>query len=254
MSEADTPGPNGGEPGEMRTREDLAAAFRWAARLGLHEAVANHFSLALGEGPEAPFLIQPRGRHFSRVRASELLTVGPDGTVEEGDGPVDPTALHIHGCIHRRVPAARCVLHTHMPYATALACIEGGRLEPVSQNALRFWGRVAYDQDFAGMALDDDEGERLARALADSSVLFMGNHGVTVVGPNVAEAFDRLYYLEKACETQVLAMSTGQPLRRVDDETARCTRDQWDAYPDAAENHLAEIRAILDEECPDYRA
>ena len=238
---------------ETRAREDLAAAVRWAARLGLHEAVSNHFSVALGDGPEAPFLIQPSGRHFSRVCASELLKIGPDGEVLAGDARPDPTALHIHGSIHRQVPAARCVLHTHMPYATALTCLQGVDLEPISQNALRFYERVAWDEDFAGMALDDDEGTRLARALADKPVLFMGNHGVTVSGRDVAEAFDRLYFLEKACEAQVLAMSTGRELRRVDPATARLTRDQWEAYPDGAENHFAEIRAILDEESPGYR-
>ena len=238
---------------ETRAREDLAAAFRWTARLGLNEAVSNHFSLVLGEGPEAPFLIQPAGRHFSRVRAGELLKIGPDGAVLAGDGPVDPTALHIHGGIHRNVPAARCVLHTHMPYATALACIDGGRLEPVSQNALKFHERVAYDEDFPGMALDDDEGDRLARMLGDRPVLFMGNHGVTVTGRDVVEAFDRLYFLEKACETQMLAESSGRPLRHVDERTARRTRDEWEAYPGLAQNHFAEIRAILDEESPGYR-
>ncbi len=238
---------------ESRARENLAAAFRWAARLGLNEAVSNHFSVALGDGPEAPFLIQPSGRHFSRVRASELLKIGPDGEVLAGDARPDPTALHIHGSIHRQVPAARCVLHTHMPYATALTCVQGVDLEPISQNALRFYERIAWDEDFAGMALDDDEGTRLARALADKPVLFMGNHGVTVTGRDVAEAFDRLYFLEKACEAQVLAMSTGRELRRVDPATARLTRDQWEAYPDGPENHFAEIRAILDEESPDYR-
>lgn len=238
---------------EARARADLAAAFRWTARLGWHEAVSNHFSLALGDGADAPFLIQPRGRHFARVCASELLKIGPGGEVLAGAGPPDPSALHIHGSIHRNVPGARCVLHTHMPHATALACIDGGRLEPCSQNALKFYERVAYDTDFAGMALDDDEGERLARMLADKPVLFMGNHGVTVVGRDVVEAFDRLYFLEKACETQVLAMATGRPLRRVDDDTARRTRDQWEAYPDLAANHFAEIRAILDAESPDYR-
>ncbi len=234
-------------------REDLAAVFRWTARLGLHEAVSNHFSVALGEGPEAPFLIQPSGRHFSRVRASELLKIGPHGEVLAGDGHPDPTALHIHGAVHRQVPAARCVLHTHMPYATALTCLQGVDLEPVSQNALRFYERVAWDEDFAGMALDDDEGTRLACALADKPVLFMGNHGVTVTGRSVAEAFDRLYFLEKACEAQVLAMSTGRELRRVDPTTARLTRDQWETYPSGPENHLSEIRAILDQECSGYR-
>ncbi|SDF91639.1 Ribulose-5-phosphate 4-epimerase/Fuculose-1-phosphate aldolase [Limimonas halophila] len=237
---------------EATARADLAAAFRWTARLGFHEAVSNHFSLAL-DASGAPFLIQPAGRHFSRVRASELLKVDADGTVLDGGGQLDATAMHIHAGIHRTVPGARCVLHTHMPYATALTCLEGGRLEPISQNALKFYERVAYDTDFAGMALDDDEGERLASMLREKPVLFMGNHGVTVVGESVADAFDRLYFLEKACETQVLAMSTGMPLKRVDDATARATRDQWESYPGLKHNHWAEIRAILDAESPGYR-
>jgi len=237
---------------ETQAREDLAAAFRWAARLGFQEAVSNHFSLAL-DASGAPFLIQPEGRHFSRVRASELLKVDAGGRVIEGEGNVDPTALQIHGSIHRNAPAARCVLHTHMPYATALTCVAGGRLEPISQNALRFHERVAYDDAFGGMALDVDEGDRICAALGDRPVLFMANHGVTVVGGDVAEAFDRLYFLEKACETQVLAMATGRPLKRVDAATARATRDQWENYPRLGLDHWAEIRAILDAESPDYR-
>ena len=237
---------------ERQARIDLAAAFRWTARLGWHEAVSNHFSLALDDSG-APFLLQPRGRHFARVRASELLKIGADGEVLEGEGRPDPSALHIHGRIHRNVPGARCILHTHMPYATALTCLEGGRLEPASQNALKFFDRIAYDEDFAGMAVDDDEGDRLCGVLADKPVLFMGNHGVTVIGRDVVEAFDRLYFLEKACEHQVLAQSTGRPLKAVDPETARRTRDQWESYPDLAANHFAEIKAILDTESPDYR-
>lgn len=237
---------------EQRDREDLAAAFRWTARLGLHEAVSNHFSLALG--PEGKrFLVQPAGQHFSRVRASDLLTIDESNDVVDGQGQVDPTALALHGAIHRSVPSARCVLHTHMPYATALTCVEGGRIEPISQNALKFYERVAYDEEFGGMALDDDETDRVCRMLQDKPVLFMGNHGVTVIGDTVSEAFDRLYFLEKTCESQVLAMSTGLPLKRVDEATARKTRDQWENYPGLEDNHWSEIHAILQAENSDYR-
>jgi len=232
-------------------RIDLAAAFRWAARLGFHEAVANHFSLAVVEDGSR-FLIQPRGRHFSKVRASELLLVDADGAVLEGEGSIDPTAFHIHSAIHRGVPQARCILHTHMAYATALTCLEGVRLEPVSQNALRFYERIAYDETFGGMALDTDEGARLCAALGDKTVLFMGNHGVTVTSTSVAQAFDELYFLEKACETQVLAMSTGRRLNQVPDTVARQTCRQWQEYPDLAQLHFTELKRILDEEEPDY--
>lgn len=237
---------------EAAARVDLAAAFRWAAQMGFHEAVSNHFSLALtDDGTE--FLIQPRGRHFSRVRASELLRVDCDGHVLAGDSQPDPTAAALHGSMHRHVPHARCILHTHMPYATALTCVSGAELEPVSQTALKFYERVAYDRDFGGMALGDDEGKRLARALEDKSVLFMGNHGVTVVGNSVVDAVDKLYFLEKACESQVLAASTGRPLEWVDHQTALHTRDQWESYPDLARNHFLEIKNMLDEVDASYR-
>ena len=179
---------------EQAARADLAAAFRWTARLGWHEAVANHFSLALNDSG-APFLVQPAGRHFARVRASELLKVDGDGRILDGAGALDPTAAGLHGALHRRVPGARCVLHTHMPYATALACLADGRLEPISQNALRFYERVAYDEAFSGMILDAGEGACLADLLGDNPVLVLRNRGVVVVGVVVAEAFDRLYYL-----------------------------------------------------------
>lgn len=237
---------------EEQDREDLAAAFRWTARLGLHEAVSNHFSLALTDGG-SPFLVQPAGQHFSRVRASDLLKVDAEGRVVEGQGEVDPTAMALHGAIHRSVPSARCVLHTHMPYATALTCVQNGRVEPISQNALKFYERIAYDDTFGGMALDEDETSRICTTLSDKPVLFMANHGVTVIGRTVSEAFDRLYFLEKTCESQVLAMSTGLPLKRIDEATARRTRDQWESYPGLEANHWSEIRAMLDAENSDYR-
>ena len=243
---------NGGDGGEAEARRELAAAFRWTARLGWHEAVANHFSLALDESG-APFLIQPAGRHFSRVTASELLKVNAGKRVVAGAGELDPTAAHLHAGLHAMVPGARCILHTHMPYATAVACLEDGRVEPVSQTALKFYERVAYDDSFAGMILHDEEADRLARMLADKPVLMMRNHGVVVIGRDVAEAFDRLYFLERACELQILAQSTGRALAHVDAATARRTRDQWENYPGLERAHWREIRAILDAEQPDYR-
>lgn len=237
---------------EQSDREDLAAAFRWTARLGLHEAVSNHFSLAL-DAQGSRFLVQRAGQHFSRVRASDLLVVDANNDVVGGQGVVDPTALGLHGAIHRSVPNARCVLHTHMPYATALTCVENGRVEPISQNALKFYERIAYDDDFGGMAMDDAETDRICALLQDKPVLMMGNHGVTVVGNTVSEAFDRLYFLEKTCESQVLAMSIGRPLKYVDEATARRTRNQWENYPGLEDNHWSEIHAMLQAEHSDYR-
>ena len=137
-----------------------------------------------------------------------------------GAGEVEASALYIHGRMHAARPDLRCILHTHMPYATALTSVAGARLEPINQNALRFLGRIAYDDDYGGLALDGEEGERLASVLGDKRILFMANHGVSTAGPSVAAAFDDLYFLERACQNQVLAMSTGRPLKQV--RTTRC--------------------------------
>ncbi len=214
-----------------RARRDLAAAFRWAARLGWHEAVANHFSAAVSDDG-TQFLLNPRGRHFSRMKASELLLLDArTQAVLSGNGPPDPTAWHIHGRIHAKLPHARCVLHVHSRYATALASIQEGKLQPCDQNSMRFYDRIAYDETFAGMALDEDEGDRLCRALGNRTILILRNHGVIVVAPSIAEAFDELYYLERACENQIIALSSGRPLHVVSDEAARLTCQQWRDYP-----------------------
>jgi ribulose-5-phosphate 4-epimerase/fuculose-1-phosphate aldolase len=236
-------------------RRDLAAAFRWAARLGFHEGTCNHFSLTV-PGSEDRYLINPHGLHFSEIRASDLLVVDGAGQVVEGRLPIEGTAFFIHSRIHRANREAKCVLHTHMPYATALTMVEGGRLEPAHQNALRFFGRVAYDDDFGGyngLALDTEEGDRICRALGDRRVLMMANHGIMVAAPSVAEAFDDLYYLERAAQAQVLAMSTGRRLKLVGDNVAAKTRDQMlQGSDEYARAHFTALRRILDREAPEY--
>ena len=240
------------DPKEWQVRVDLAAAFRWTARLGWHEAVANHFSAAVSDDGRR-FLINPRWRHFSRIRASDLLLLDADDpeAMARPDAP-DPTAWCIHAAIHKTVPRARCILHTHMPYATALTALEDSEIKPVDQNSMRFFGRVAYDHDYDGLALSLDEGERLARVLGDKPVLMMANHGVLVVAETVARAFDELYYLEKACQVLVLAYGTGRPLRLVQGQIAGRVAQEWQAYEGFAEAHFEELKAILDATEPDY--
>jgi ribulose-5-phosphate 4-epimerase/fuculose-1-phosphate aldolase len=237
-----------------RTKRELAAAFRWAARLGLHESTANHFSAAVSDDGQE-FLINPRGVHFSRVRASDLVKVRSRDLADDPlDHDVDPTAWILHGYLHRNVPRARCILHTHMSNATALACLSGFEFLMLDQNACRFHGRIAYDRAYTGMALDDAEGERVAGLLGDgTSVLFLGNHGVMVFGRTVAEAFDELYYLEKAAQLQVLALSTGRPLSLVPDEVAARVCQQWLDDTEAPALHLKALQQILDRDDPDYR-
>ncbi|MFM9071010.1 MAG: class II aldolase/adducin family protein [Acidimicrobiaceae bacterium] len=240
---------------EQQARLDLAVAFRWAARLNLHEAVANHFSVAVSDDGQK-FLINPAGRHFSQMRASDLLLVDmneADFGISQSQ-TVDPTAMSLHGQIHKLVPDARCVLHTHMPNATALACLRDFEFLMLDQNACRFHNRIAYDRDYAGMALEVSEGERVAKLLGRSrSVLFLANHGVIVVGKTVAEAFDELYYLEKASQLQVLALSTGRELELIPNETAAMVCKQWLEYPNAAEYHFAALTEILDQDSRDFR-
>ena len=240
---------------EQQARLDLSVAFRWAARLDLHEAVANHFSVAVSDDGQK-FLINPAGRHFSQMRASDLLLVDMNqAEFGIGDGQVvDPTAMNLHGQIHKLVPDATCVLHTHMPYATALACLRDFEFLMLDQNACRFYNRIAYDRDYAGMALEASEGERVAKLLGKArSVLFLANHGVIVIGKTVAEAFDELYYLEKASQLQVLALSTGRELELIPNETAAMVCKQWLEYPNAAEYHFAALTEILDQESRDFR-
>jgi ribulose-5-phosphate 4-epimerase/fuculose-1-phosphate aldolase len=234
-------------------RQDLAASFRWFARLGMHESVANHFSLAV-EPSGRYFLMNPRGKHFSRIKASDLILLDTEdaSTMDRPDAP-DPTAWHIHGRIHANCPQARCVMHLHPRYATALAALKDSRMPPIDQNTMRFFGRLAIDEGFGGMGLSDDEGDRLASLLGDNNVLLMGNHGVLVAADTVASALDEMYYFERACETLMIAYASGQPLRIVSDNVAAVTQRQWAEYGQLAIDHLAEVRAILDDEEPGYR-
>jgi ribulose-5-phosphate 4-epimerase/fuculose-1-phosphate aldolase len=234
-----------------QARIDLAAALRLAVHFGYHEAIANHFSLAIDDKGER-FLLNPWGLHFSEVRASDLLVVDNEGNVLEGDRRADVSAACLHGPMHARLPQARCILHTHMRYATALASVEGGRLEAAHQSAARFYDQIAYDDDFNALALESSEGERVCRAMGNKSILFMANHGVMVTGRTVAEAFDALYFLEKACENQVTAMSTGLPLRVMPDDVARRTAEQWTTDCWSAGDHFDALKRMLDREQPDY--
>ncbi len=236
---------------EQIARRDLAVAFRWAARLNMHEATANHFSVAVSPDSQN-FLINPAGRHFSQVRASDLVIVNATDT--KSNANVDPTAINLHGQIHKLLPHAKCILHTHMPYTTALACLRNFEFLMLDQNACRFHQRIAYDRDYSGMALEASEGERVALVLGESkNVLFLANHGVIVVSNSVAEAFDELYYLEKAAQLQVLALSTGRELALIDDQTAALVCKQWLEYPKSAEHHFAALIEILDQESPEYK-
>ena len=234
-------------------RSDLAAAFRWAARLNMHEGVANHFSVAVNDDG-TQFLMNPNQSHFSRIRASDLILVDaydPE-TMARPDAP-DPTAWGLHGALHRQCAHARVALHVHSIHATVLSTLEDPSLPPIDQNCAMFFNRYAIDTEYGGLAFEE-EAERCCRHLADPAkkVLIMCQHGVMVIGDDVADAFNRLFYFERAAETYVKALWTGQPLRVLSDEVAEKTARELANYPGQAERHFAELKAILNVEEPDY--
>ena len=235
-------------------RIDLAAAYRLACHHGLNEGVCNHFSLML-PGSTEHFLLISYGTHWSQVRASTLLVVDLDGNVIEGEGVAEETAVCLHAPVHRARPDLRCLMHTHQPNVLALAMVDGGRLEPASQTSLRFCHRIAYDRDYQGVALDGDEGDRVAQAMDGTDILFMGNHGVMVGGPHVAKTYDDLYYLERAAGVQIKAMSTGLPLSLIPDGIQQGAQRQLSTnnMHRYAIEHFSGLKQMLDAIEPDYR-
>ncbi len=233
-------------------RVDLAAAFRLAAMYDWHEAVANHFSLAVSpDGKE--FLMNPRWRHFSQIRASELLHLNSDdkSTMERPDAP-DLTAWSLHGRLHAALPHARCIIHLHPPYATAIASLADPEIKPIDQNTARFFNRVAFDMSYGGMANTNEEGDRLARLMGNKSIMMLGNHGILVCAATVAEAFDLSYYLERACRNLALAYQTCQELHVMSDAVAEKTAQEWEADREQFHSHFAEMKRILDQRDPSY--
>jgi ribulose-5-phosphate 4-epimerase/fuculose-1-phosphate aldolase len=242
-----------------QARIDLAAAHRLAVMHGFHEGICNHLTMAVPGTTDRFFLI-PYGLHWSEVSASSFMVVDYDGTIIEGDGEAERSAFCIHAPIHRLRPDAVCVLHTHMPYASALARLDEPELQMIGQTEVKMAAFVAYDDEYTGLAEDPSEGERLAACMApDKTILFMANHGVIVTGRNIAEAYDRLYYLERACQVQLHAMWTGRKLKYIAPPVLERTREQFARTkalgnkPAPCEIHYAALKRMLDRSEPDYR-
>ena len=234
-----------------QARIDLAAALRAAALYGFNEGIDNHFSYAV-PGTDDLFLLNPYGPDWSELTASDLLVVDSDGNVVEGDGEWEITAFMIHRGAHRARASARCVFHTHMPWATAVSTTQGGFNTKLSQAAMEFHGQVA-NLGYGGLAHGQDEGDRIGAAVDErTNVLMLENHGVIVIGNDAAEAWSRLYFLERACQVQVLAQSTGQRLIDVPDETVRRTAAQYTDNTDATRKLFDSVKRRLDRECPGY--
>ena len=234
-------------------KQDLAAAFRWTARLNMNEGIANHFSVCLPNSND--FYVNGSGLHFSSIKASDMVLVEQNKIDEIKKNPelVDPTALNIHGTIHRKVPHARCILHVHSKYATALSALKNPVLQPIDQNTMRFYNRVSIYNDFGGLGFEK-ESNKMASAIGNNRSMLLANHGILTLGQTVAEAFDELYYFEKACETYLTALSTNKELNIVSSEVAEKTAQEWENYPvNMGEQHLKEIKKILDKEDISYR-
>jgi len=236
---------------EAELRIDLAALFRIAAKLDWPEAVANHASVAI-DADGRYFLMNPRWRHFGSLCASDLQVLDASAALQDLPPELDPTAWAIHGTMHAQLPQARCILHVHPPYATALACLADPGIKPVDQTCARFHRRVAIDTGYGGMADNAAEGLRLTRTLGSLRVLMMGNHGVLVVGDSIAEAFDALYHLERASRTLLLAYASGQPLSILADDIAEKTARSWEDGGEFARAHFNQVKRQLDRESPDY--
>jgi ribulose-5-phosphate 4-epimerase/fuculose-1-phosphate aldolase len=241
---------------EWQARIDLAAAHRLAMMHGFSEGIFNHLTFVVPGRGDRYYQI-PFGMHWSEVTASSFMEVGlDDGKVKRGAGDVELSCYCIHAPIHRALPHAKAVFHTHMPYASALTRLEDPRIKEIGQTEVGMMNRIAYDDNYTGPAVDPQEGERLAKVIGDKAVLFMANHGITTMGESVADAYDRLYYIERAAQVQIYAMWTGQPLKQLPAAVVEKTKKEFGGTsytgPTPAQRHFDALKRILDRQEPDY--
>jgi len=247
------------EDARWQARVDLAAAHRLAVMHGFNEGIFNHCTLRVPGATDRYYQI-PFGLHWSEVTASCFMEVGYDGRLLSGSGEIERSAYCIHAPMHRLLPEAAAVLHTHMPFASALTRLEDQRILPIGQTELGTMMHTAYDDIYTGPAFDPAEGERLADVIGDKTVLMMANHGVAVVGRSVAEAYDRLYYVERVAQVQLYAMWTGRPLKYlpqdVIDKTISEYRKEahWYGGKPSCDWHFDALKRMLDRKEPDYRS
>jgi ribulose-5-phosphate 4-epimerase/fuculose-1-phosphate aldolase len=237
---------------EARQRIELAAAYRIAAMEKRDDGVFNHFSCAV-PGETGHFLLKPFGPLFEEATASGLIKVDLEGRIVKGTGHWEPTAFFIHSRIHRAVPRAHCVMHSHMPYATALASLADMRILPVNQSSMRFIERTSYLQSYGGLVLDAAEADQIVAGFAEKDVLLMANHGVMVIGASIAECLYDLHYFEIAARDQWLARQAGAELRLIAPEiVARAAAQMVEERHMAASTHLAAMMRRLDRCNPGY--
>ena len=234
---------------ELEIRIDLATSLRLSAKLGMTEAVANHFSAAVSEDGKS-FLLNPKWVHFSKVKASDLILVHANDPDSFEKGKIDSTAWAIHGQIHQLRPDIKVIMHLHPIYATTLSCLKNQTLIPIEQNSARYFNRVSYDTNYSGMADQLAEGQRLAGLLKHHSRLLMGNHGALIGSHDIGLAFDDMYTFERACQILIHAYSTGQTLNILEDHIAEKTAQDWEKIEDFSKAHFEEMKSILIAEDP----
>lgn len=239
------------EAREWALRCDMAAVFRIGARLGWNEHIGNHNSLMLPDEDEPRFLINPRGFLFQELKASDLIVCDLDGRVVRGTGELRKVAFNVHARIHLANPKAACVVHVHPRWLTALSMLEGAELALSHHNNLTLNDRAVYDDEGHSPVHSVDEGDRIATLMGDKTIMVMRGHGVTVVGPNVHDAFDECYMAERTAMYQMTAMQTGLPLHRLPDSARRHHTDAFGQRYDSR-LHLDAWRRVLDREEPDY--
>jgi ribulose-5-phosphate 4-epimerase/fuculose-1-phosphate aldolase len=242
---------------QWQARVDLAAAHRLAVMHGFHEGIFNHLTLRVPGRNDRYYQI-PFGLHWSEVTASCFMEVGFDGTLLAGQGDIERSCYCIHAPMHRLLPGAAAVFHTHMPYGSALARLEDPRILPIGQTELGIMMVTAYDNTYTGLAFDPAEGERLAGVIGDKKVLMMASHGIATVGMSVAEAFDLLYYTERVAQVQLLAMSSGRQLKFLPEDVIQTTIASYrngEKYGGRSPSdwHFAALKRILDRREPDYK-
>ena len=242
---------------EWQARVDLAAAHRLAYMHGFSEGIFNHLTLVVPGRSDRYYQI-PFGMHWSEVTASSFMEVGiDDSEVKRGAGDVERSCYCIHAPIHKALPQAKAVFHTHMPFVSALTRLEDPRIKEIGQTEVGLMGQIAYDDEYTGPALEPEEGRRLARVIGDRTILFMANHGVTTFGDTVADAYDRLYYIERAAQVQIYAMWTGQRLKELPQAVVEKTKrdiggNRFYTGPTPAQRHFDALKRILDRNEPDY--
>lgn len=239
-------------------RVDLAAAHRLAVMHGLNEGIFNHLTLRVPGANDRYYQI-PFGLHWSEVTASCFMEVGYDGARLAGEGEIEQSCYCIHAPIHRLLPGAAAVFHTHMPFASALTRLEDPRILPIGQTEVAIVMQTAYDDSYGGPAFDPAEGERLAETIGDKTILMMANHGVLTTGRTIAEAYDRLYYLERAAQVQLYAMWTGQKLKQLPQQVIDATIAEFRSHRNYAGRkpaawHFDALKRILDRNEPDYKS